>query len=338
MVLLKFHQNQLYIKTIIPILLLMLSISISQIKYVLALEKEGSFSEAADKCFVTQSTLSTMVKKMEEQLKLVLFDRRSKPIKLTEEGKILIDQFKLMYQEFENLEDLIETTKVEFYGNLSIGIIPTLAPFLLPLFLDDMTNQYPNVNFSIDEITTNEITERIKKKELDIGILSLPVKDKELVQKTLFYEDFLIYDTNLSAHLKKKKKYKIADIDINRLWLLEESHCLSNQIENICQLRSKRKLSNNLVYNCGSILSLIELVHMNNGLTLLPRLATHNPKLINNKFISKLESPQPVREIGLVMHPNFYKKKLQKMLEAKILDSVKPYVSKLKKMKIINPF
>lgn len=314
------------------------SISLNQIKYVLALEKEGSFSLAADKCFVTQSTLSTMIKKMEDQMNLVLFDRKSKPITLTREGKMLINQLQLIHQEYENLIELVQDTTEEFHGTFKIGIIPTIAPFLVPLFLNQLVQKHQNVNFSIDEITTNEIVDRIKKREIDIGILSLPINDKALTQKTLFYEDFLIYDANKSAASKKKKKFKIKDIDINRLWLLEESHCLSNQIENICHLRKKRKLDNNLVYNSGSILSLLELVNMNKGITLLPRLATLNENLINNDFIYKLESPLPVREIGIIMHPNFAKKRLLSVIEKAIKNAVKPFLKNTKNVRIIKPF
>lgn len=314
------------------------SISINQIKYVLALHREGTFSRAADKCFVTQSTLSTMIKKIEDQMDLVLFDRRSKPITLTAEGQVLLKQFNLIHQEYENLQELIHETAEEYHGTLRLGIIPTLAPFLLPLFLTDMIRDHPRVNFSIDEITTSEIMERIKNREMDIGILSLPVKDKEMIQETLFYEDFLIYDTNKSKPIKSNKKFKIKDIDINRLWLLEESHCLSSQIENICLLRNKRKVSNNLTYNSGSILSLLELVNMNKGITLLPRLATLNKDLIDGKFIYKFEDPQPVREIGLVIHPNFSKNKLLSMIKTKICNSVKPVLKNSKKIKIIKPY
>lgn len=313
------------------------SISINQIKYVLALEKEGSFSRAADKCFVTQSTLSTMIKKLEDQMNLVLFDRKSKPISLTQEGKVLFEQLKLIHQEFENLQELIQETKEEFHGTFNIGIIPTLAPFLLPLFLSLLVEKHPKVNFRIDEITTNEIIDRIKKREMDVGILSLPIPDKDLTQKTLFFEDFLIYDTNQTTQ-SKNKKFKVEDIDINRLWLLEESHCLSNQIENICLLRNKRKLSNNLIYNSGSILSLIELVNMNKGITLLPKLATLNKSLINSKFIYKMENPLPVREIGFIMHPNFTKKRLLNVIESEIYNSVKPYLNSSKNVRVIKPY
>lgn len=124
----------------------MSSITINQIKYVLELERTGSFSEAADKCFVTQSTLSTMVKKLELSLGIELFDRKKKPIQLTLEGQRLITQFKVVFNESENLLEMVQETKEEYQGSLNIGIIPTLAPFLLPLFLDKVVKNFPKLN------------------------------------------------------------------------------------------------------------------------------------------------------------------------------------------------
>ncbi len=314
----------------------MLSISRSQIQYVLALDRTGSFSEAADYCFVTQSTLSTMIKKLEDQIVLRLFDRKSKPITLTPEGRALIDQFKIIHHEYENLSELIQETRDELYGTLKIGIIPTLAPFLLPLFLDKLITNHPDINFTVHEITTSEIVHLLKMRELDVGILSIPIADSGLVQKSLFKEDFLVYDANESKN--KRKKYKVDEIDVSRLWLLEESHCMSNQIGKICQLRKNRKLNKNLVYRSGSILSLLQLVKSNQGLTLLPRLATLHKSIIDEHYLSSLESPSPAREIGIVTHPNFTKKRLLIFLEEEILTAVEPVLKKYKELNVVDPF
>ncbi len=313
----------------------MLSISISQVEYVLALHKTGSFSEAANLCFVTQSTLSTMIKKLENQFDYKIFERKSKPIVLTQEGKLLINQFKAIYSQFEQLEELVQETKDQMHGTLSIGIIPTVAPFLLPLFLDRLVSQYQNIKFSIFEITTNEIIQRIKNKELDVGILSIPITDKDLHQTTLYTEEFFVYDASVKN--KSTKKFKIEEIDLSRLWLLEESHCLSHQIDQICHLKKKRSISNNLSYNSGSLLSLLELVNINKGLTLLPKLAIRNEKLVNKKMVYSFKSPSPAREIGLVTHPDFVKKRILNVLESEIKKSVKPILNKNKKVFIVKP-
>lgn len=311
------------------------SISISQIKYVLSLERTRSFSDAADACFVTQSTLSTMIKKLENQIELKIFDRKTKPLSLTLEGDILIKQFKVLYHEYENLTDLIQTTKDVLSGTLKIGIIPTLAPFLLPLFLDDLVSKYPKVNFIIHEITTNEIVHLLKLRELDVGVLSIPIDDNALEQKTLFKEDFLVYDTNKSD--KQKKVYSVDDIEVSRLWLLEESHCLTNQIGKICHLKKKSNLNQNLEFKSGSILSLLQMVNMHSGLTLLPRLASMNKTIIEEKYLYPLKKPCPAREIGFLYHPTFAKRGLLNIFEAEIMTAIKPVLSKIKQVEIVRP-
>ncbi|MEM9887562.1 MAG: LysR substrate-binding domain-containing protein [Bacteroidota bacterium] len=314
----------------------MTSISISQIQYTLALERTGSFSKAAEVCFVTQSTLSTMIKRLENQIGLTLFDRKAKPICITSEGKALIEQFKIIYHEYENLTELIQTTKKDLSGTLKIGVIPTLAPFLLPLFLDRLVVNYPNIHFTIHEITTDSIIKALKVRELDVGILSIPVEqDAGLEQKSLFKEEFLVYDA--SEIRKNRPKYSVSDIDLSRLWLLEESHCLTNQIGKICHLKNKQALQRNLLYKSGSILSLLQLVNSNKGLTLLPKLASLNEKIVDKEFLFPLELPRPAREIGMLTHPNLAKKRLIKILEKEIIEAVHPLLRQSIKVEIISP-
>jgi len=197
-----------------------MSISITQIQYVLALHEHGSFSDAADHCFVTQSTLSTMIKKLESQIGFQLFDRKSKPITLTNEGIGLINQFRLTNKEYGDLLHSIDALKEEYSGTLKIGIIPTVAPFLLPLFLGQVVSKYPDVSFIISESTTQHIVTDVKSRELDIGILSLPILDKTLIQSHLYSEDFLVYDTRDHGNTQGKH-YAIDEIDHSRLWLYQ---------------------------------------------------------------------------------------------------------------------
>jgi len=276
-----------------------------------------------------------MIKKLEQQIDMPLFDRHTKPIQLTREGQSLIHQFMIIHNEFENLIDIVQETNAQFYGILKIGIIPTLAPFLLPLILPKLLKEYPKVDFRIYEVTTHEIVQRLKLRELDVGVLSLPIQDDVLVEKSLFKEEFLVYDTRTS--IKKKKTYQINDIDVTRLWLLEESHCLSSQIGKICHLKKKQNIHSNLMFNSGSILSLIELVHLHKGITLLPRLATMNKNIIDPSFLHPLKSPVPARDIGLVTFKSFVKKRLFKLLENEIISAVKPLIGK-RNHNIIKPF
>jgi LysR family hydrogen peroxide-inducible transcriptional activator len=305
------------------------------VQYVLALHRTGSFSEAAKACHITQSTLSTMIKKLEEQIDISLFDRKTKPIKLTVEGESLIDQFKVLYHEYDNLIEVIQETRTEYFGTFKIGIIPTLAPFLMPFILKNMIQSHPRVKFTIMEIPTEEILKLINLRELDVGLLSTPVVDNTLIQRPLFAEDFLIYDA--TSMKPNKRKYSVDDIDLSRLWLLEESHCMSFQIEKICHLKQSDDHKTNLIYKSGSILSLINLVEANKGLTLIPRIATLHEGILNPDYLHTIVSPSPAREIGTVTHPNFSKKQLLASLEEKVLTSVRPTLSKVNNLKIINP-
>lgn len=296
-----------------------MSIQKSQIDYILALAKTGSFSQAAELCYITQSTLSTMIRKYEDSIGIQLFDRKKKPIKPTPEGILVIDQLLKLNHEFENLEEVTKEIKGEIIGGLEIGVIPTIAPFLLPLFLNALIRDYPSVQFSIHELTTEEIIQRIKRRDLDLAIVSTPLGDPQLKEIPLFLEDFVLYETQA---LSGSKRYKVEDIDLNRLWLLEEGHCMRNQVDKICTLRQQRSIHKHLVYRSGSIYSLIEMVKANNGTTLLPRLAVQNNPLLDAQSIYPLELPVPTREIGLVTHANFVKNRILKVLEKRIRASV----------------
>lgn len=312
------------------------SISINQISYVIALEKTGSFSEAAKICSVTQGTFSTMIKKLEEQLNMPLFDRKTKPIRLTKEGGLLISQFKVINNEYENLIDMVAEANNEYFGSLKIGIIPTLAPFLLPLILPKLLKEHPQEEFEIYETTTHEIVQRLKLRELDVGVISLPLNNDEFIETSLFTEDFFVYDTR--RYTNRKSKYKITDIDVSRLWLLEESHCLSSQIGKICHLKKKQKSPSKLAFNSGSILSLLELVNINQGITLLPRLATLQKQIVNPKYLYPLQNPVPVRDVGIITYRSFRKKRLSTLLQKQILKAVKPLLKKNRNFTVIDPF
>ncbi len=313
----------------------MMSISISQLKYVIALEKTGSFSDAATECFVTQSTLSTMIRKMEDQLDLKLFDRQQKPIRLTDEGQRLINQIKILDKEYNNLLELFEETKTNFHSTIRIGIIPTLAPFLLPLILDDINQKHPQLILEISEITTKEIVNSLELREIDIGILSIPLKEHHLNEEVLFNEEFIVYDTRSEKH--QSKRYKIQDIDLSNLWLLQESHCLTSQIGKICQLKNEWDKVGNIKLMSGSILSLLEMVKLKKGITLLPRLASLND-VVNSKYIYHLERPVPVRAIGMVTLNSFLKKESYEILKDCITRTVNSHFRKLKSTKTIDPF
>ena len=307
----------------------------SQIEYILALGNLKNFGAAAEACFVTQSTLSAMVAKVEDQMGLEIFNRKTRPITITKQGEEVLKSLRSIYREFQLLDEKLNELKGFELGELSIACIPTVAPYLYPLILNEISDKFKKVNFSIHELTTENIVDEILAGNMDVGIVSVPLENKELIEYPLYDEDFLIYDC---GNKFKKKKITVSDIDVERLWLLEEGHCLRNQVGKICELVQQKKINGNLSYSCGSIFTLIEMVKMNKGVTLLPRLALANNEQINTNYIYKLKQPVPSRKIGLISHRNFIKKRLLNNLIQIIKTVVKLHLPKFPNSTQINPF
>lgn len=292
-----------------------------QLEYILALEKTGQFIAAAQSCFVTQATLSHMVKKLEEELGVGLFDRDTTPITPTPTGKeILRVAREIIHLRSEMFEVVLEQTDT-VSGEFRLGIIPTLAPYMLPVFLTPFLAKYPEVTLVIHELTTDEIVNRLKNHDLDAGLLAIPVQDKTLVTYHLFFEEFLVYAPSLDPLLKKK--YVLPnEIDVNRLWLLEEGHCLRDQVVNLCELKSREKAMHRLDFAAGSLETLRRMVEMNQGITILPDLAARELSTDQEKNLRHFKDPSPVREIGLITHKHLSKKKIFSVLEATIMDNL----------------
>jgi LysR family hydrogen peroxide-inducible transcriptional activator len=308
----------------------------SQIEYILAVAKWRSFGKAADACFVTQSTLSAMVAKVEQQIGIQIFNRTTRPVSITPDGEEVLIQLRSLNREYQLLDERINELQGIETGELNIACIPTVAPYLYPLILDKLSNQFNQVDITVHELTTETIVEEIIAGNVDIGIVSIPLENNQLVEYELYQEDFLLFDCGQN---KKNKSYKVTEIDLERLWLLEEGHCLRNQVGKICELRQQKKINGNLTYNCGSIFTLIEMVKKNKGVTLLPRLAIAKNKQLNKTTLFELEEPVPLRQIGSITHKHFIKKRLLRQLNNIIIHSVNKYIPTLQQEEnIINPF
>jgi LysR family hydrogen peroxide-inducible transcriptional activator len=309
--------------------------NVQQLEYIIAVDTYRHFVKASEKCFVTQATLSMMIKKLEEELNIKIFDRSRQPVVPTEIGKKIIAQAKIILQESNRLKEIVQEDHGKLSGELRIGIIPTLAPYLLPLFMASFLNKYPLVRLKISELTTDDIIHKLEQHNLDAGILSTPLNLPSLAEQTLFYEDFVVYASSKEKILKKK--YVLAnDIDINRLCLLEEGHCLSAQVFNLCELRDREKEMHQLDFATGSIETLKKIVEVKQGITILPMLALKDltPKQkMNVRFFKK---PAPVREIGLVTYRYFVKEKLIKSLREEILNSIPQEMKTLSKKEVVS--
>ncbi len=295
--------------------------NLQQLEYIVAVDTLKHFSAAAAKCNVTQPTLSMMIQKLEEELDVKIFDRSKQPVQTTEIGQTVIDQARMILGEAGNLKKLVAQQKGTISGELRIGIIPTLAPYLLPLFLNQFLKKYPLLKLKISELTTDQIIERLNAQHLDAGILATPLKNPTLQELPLFYEQFVVYASQ--AEKMMKKKYLLAaDIDVNRLWLLEEGHCLRSQVVNLCELKRKEALLQNLDYEAGSIETLRKMVDLNNGITILPELALRDLTKTQMKNIRYFKSPAPVREVSIVTYRYFVKYHLIEALKKEILANI----------------
>ncbi len=295
--------------------------NIQHLNYVLAVDTHRHFAKAAEKCFVTQPTLSMMIHKLEEELDIKIFDRSKQPVVPTEAGEKVIKQAKIILQEVSRMEVIISELKGEIKGELKLGIIPTVAPYLLPLFLNSFLKKYPLLKIKITELTTQQIIDKLRNHHLDAGILATPLNNDSLSEQALYYEQFVVY-ASANETVMKKKFLLPGDIDTNHLWLLEEGHCLRSQVLNLCELRKKELETSNLEYEAGSIETLKKIVDFNNGITILPELALKELSSADLKNVRHFKPPVPVREISIVTYRHFVKQTMIDVLKDEICKSV----------------
>jgi LysR family transcriptional regulator, hydrogen peroxide-inducible genes activator len=295
--------------------------TITQLEYVLAVEKHRNFVQAADSCCVTQPTLSMQIQKLEDELGVKIFDRSRQPVVTTQIGFEIIQQARISISEFYKINETVNANKHDVSGEIRLGIIPTIAPYLLPLFLSDFLRQNISIHLKIKELTTDKITEGLKNDELDIGLLATPLQQSNIIEYPIFYEELVLYVSRQNTIFKKK--YVLSeDINPNELWLLEEGHCLRSQIENLCELKRKAIGSNQLKYQAGSLETLRKMVERNQGITILPELATMDFDEERLSLIRRFQAPAPVREVSLVTHKNFSKIAVLKALKNSILEAI----------------
>lgn len=297
--------------------------NIQQLQYVLAVEEHRHFQKAAEACFVTPAALSIMIKKLEEELGVVIFDRSRQPVLPTKAGLLVINNARAVLSGLQKLEEEVKwhLSGAGISGNLRIGIIPTLAPYLLHLFLPGLLHEYPELRIELRELTTEVIKDQLRKNHLDVGILALEVGMEEFKQCHLFNERLLVFVGAREQQLNKQ--YLLAsDIDVTRLWLLEEEHCLRSQVMNLCSLKKSAIDHAQLIFDAGSIETLMNMVEATNGITVIPELATLNLTAKRKKQLRTFADPVPVRAIGMITYRHYVKAALLEVLQASIKKSV----------------
>jgi LysR family transcriptional regulator, hydrogen peroxide-inducible genes activator len=306
-----------------------------QLEYIVAVDTYRSFIMAAEKCFVTQPTLSMQIQKLEDELGIKLFDRSKLPVVPTEIGTSVVAQARIIIKENARIREIIADQKKEVQGNLKVGIIPTLAPYLLPRILTGFMKKYPKVKLEIWEYPTEQIMQQLKQELLDCGLLATPLHNPHLEEHPLFYESFVVYTAKSNA-LYEKKIVKAEELDIKDVWLLNEGHCMRNQVLNICKDKFTMGDNKNLEYNTGSVETLKRMVDLNEGYTILPELSLQDLTTRQLNMVRYFKAPEPVREISLVTHRHFIKQALIEAFKKEILAHVPEKMKVQKNKKIID--
>jgi len=306
--------------------------TLTQLEYIIALDTHRHFVHASEKCFVTQPTLSMQIQKLEDELGIRIFDRTKQPVIPTEVGAKVIAQARIILREATMIKQLIHEQTDTMTGELRIGIIPTLAPYLLPPLFKQMREKYPQLHLIIKETITEEVISELKNNRLDCGLVVTPLQDTSIKEDVLFYEELFVYVSRKNA-LYDKKYVLASEIKPDQLWLLEEGHCFRSQILNLCELRKSSDL--HFKYETGNIETLKRMVDKSDGITILPELAVMEFSKTQMKLVKRLKEPSPAREVSLVTHRDHIKTKHLQILKEEILTIIPKQMQKLHNKKVV---
>lgn len=306
-----------------------------QLQYIVALDIYRSFVAAAEACHVSQPALTTQIKRLESQLGVILFDRSKKPVIPTSIGEQIIEQARFVLQESQKIKDLIRDFEAEMSGELRLGIIPTVAPYLLPLFVNDFNQSYPQVGLSINEEKTESIIQDLRNGDLDAGIIATPVNKKGIKTFPLFYEQLYAYVSE-GHRLTDEKSICALKIDPAELLLLKEGNCFRNQVINICQDKQNAEEFTAFFYQSNSIESLKRIVDSRDAITIIPELATLVLPENKRMRVKPFSDCSPVREISLVVSRSFLKKRLLESLMQSIRAGVPEGMKQIGEGQLIN--
>ncbi len=292
--------------------------TIQQLEYIVAVDNHRSFAKAAESCFVTQPTLSMQIKKLEELWDVILFDRSRKPVIPTAVGSEIISQARKSLISLKAINEIIHDNTQSLSGELRVGIIPTLSPYLLPRVIPGFTEKYPDLELIIEEEISELIFSKLERDQLDVGIMVASSEQANISEEVLFYERFFLY---ASEKTDIKKNVDIDDLNLDDLWLLEEGHCFRDQIASICGKRL-RQSHTKLRFQSGSLETLRRMVDNNYGFTLLPELAIDGLPESKKQQLREFKNIKPLRKVSLCFHRSFLKRRLINVLKEEITTAV----------------
>ena len=306
--------------------------TITQLKYTLAVAEHGNFTTASEKCFVTQPTLSMQVQKLEEELGVTIFNRSTKPLQVTEVGKKVLIQAKKIVEESSRMNDVISEEKGIIGGSLKVGVIPTVSPTLLPLFLNIFIKKHKNVELKIEEYNTDIISKKLEDNTIDCAIAATPLNNSRIIERPLYYEPFVAY---VPKHhfLSGNKSLEISDLSNSDLLILEDGHCFRNQVLNLCTLED---LNKQYELKSGSFETLINLSNNGPWMTIIPYLHSNNLSTNNIQNIIPFNDPAPAREISMIYSKSQLKLPVIKALMSTISSVIRGQI-KYNDIKIMSP-
>ncbi len=277
--------------------------TLTQLTYLVAVDMHRHFSKAADHCFVSQPTLSVQLQKLEDELGVQLFDRSRTPVEPTELGKQIIQQARLVLREAAKITEMADMVGSEVKGVLNIGIIPTLAPYVVPLVMPVFMVRYPLVRLTFHELLTAQVIDGLKNESIDAGLIATSEPDKNMKSEHLFTEPFMAY---LSAghRLENKRLINANDLSLDDLWLLKEGHCFRDQMLKVCNDGSQAcGINRSVLFESGNLETLQKVVDQAGGMTLLPYLATlYLSDAIIESRVRPFATPVPTRQVQMIYH------------------------------------
>lgn len=308
--------------------------TLTQLRYALVLKKYQNFKKAAEQLEISQPALSVQVQKLEDEIGIKLFNRSASPIQATKDGELFMIKAQEVINNARQLTNFANELKEDYTGSLEIGIIATLAPFLVPLFSHAIQKDYPNLQLIFKEQTTEMVVNGVRSGELDVGIISTPISVYGVKAIPLFYERFYVYASQTKANASND--IKLEDINYEELWLLNEGNCFRDQINDFCDLKEIRK-GKKFIYQSNSIDALIRIVDTHGGMTILPELTTLSLNEYQEENLKVIHGKPKAREIGLVVTPNYDKVRYVRLLEEYIKNNIPSHMLAKNDYEIVDP-
>ena len=306
--------------------------TLQQMEYIVAVDKSRHFAKAAESCGISQSTLSSLVQKLEIELDVTIFDRNSHPVKPTAVGEEIISRAKLLLFNAAQVKELVATRKGESVGKVSLGITSTVAPYLLPKMLKYLSINHPDIELHVEEARVSTLVSQLERGELDIALLATPLNNDDLLEIPVYQERLMAY-VSPDEPIYNDPDLQTGRLPVESVWVLREGYCPNRGVFPFCNYRAEHQA----VYEAGSVETLIKIVDENGGYAIIPELHVPLLRKCQQANVRVLTNPEPSREIAFVVHRNFVRERLLNILADAIRTVIPPAMinKRLKKFSII---